>query len=120
MEYGRIKPLEGTNGYVPTAFTKKSIKEMLEEEARALAEAGEAEKAAQAQALSAQTAQPEKVSQGDLDEPDAPKALEASWLQQPPHMRAAAPQNVDVIARLKEREETTAKPRSFFRRLIGG
>lgn len=120
MEYGRLKPIEGVNGYVPTAFTKKSIKQMLEEEAQALAEEGKGAQAEAAKALSETAVSPAPRSPVHPDKTQAPSALANTFLQQPPNMRDTTPVSVDVISRLHEREKNAAKPRSFLRRLIGG
>ena len=120
MEYGRLEPIKGVNGQEPTAFTKKTIKELLAEEA----EAAEA----RAQDGQAEVAHPPaadeitQVAQDILEVPVAPERVEPAGLQQPPHMRD------DRFEPLVEEEEydvrVVEKPvqrrPSLLRRLIGG
>ncbi|MCX7560097.1 hypothetical protein OS190_11005 [Sulfitobacter sp. F26204] len=115
MEYGRIEPIKGENGYEKTALTMKTIAELLAEEGT---NADEIEAMKQSPMTRTPTPQPH--------------------LQQPPHMqsRAQMPEEADMpekimpkaatlppITPVVETQEATkapTKPRSFLKRLIGG
>lgn len=114
MEYGRLEPIRGVSAQEPTAFTKKTIKELLAEEAAALeAQAAEAEAAKEKAAD--ELAQKAREARIRADEAAARPAPEAQMppapepeaksagpgVQQPPHMRPAfeplPPQEVTKI-----------------------
>ncbi len=122
MEYGRREPIKGESGREPTAFTMKSIKELLAEQTTGPAEA-----------------------------PTLRTPLPKTTLQQPPHMRGRAPmpapvtkpalrasvapkveaemtappmplpkEALEALRPQSELAEPVEKPRSFLGRLIGG
>ncbi len=121
MEYGQREPMKSVSAKEPTAFTMKSIKELIAEE-----------KDTFARAVTLRMAMPK------------------SELQQPPHLRGAAPAPrkpavakpvlkassapqfeaeitspptaipASIRGQIDETPEPTAKSRSFFSRLIGG
>ncbi|WP_299192579.1 hypothetical protein [uncultured Litoreibacter sp.] len=103
MEYERLKPLKGVSAAEPTAFTKKTIKELLAEEG---AEGSEAELMRSA----APQANPQ------------PAPMPEPAIQRPAHAAPAAaqPAPADVAADALLGDATAKKPRSFLRRLIGG
>ena len=109
MEYGRIKPISGENGYEKTALTMKSIAELLAEEGTNMDElkssARETVQAAQA-------------------EPTVPSVR--SPLQQPVHTRGTVENptmnKAGSLPHIAPADAPHApeKPRSFLRRLFGG
>ena len=149
MEYGRLQPIKGESAQEPTAFTKKTIKELLAEEAEAMEKAGIAHPPSQAASQSgdepagallaaphnaAPLAAATPAALQDPVHPSAPAARPA--LQQPPHMRAVAPEPTPepeaapevapepapaVQAAAPQPAEAPApKSRSLFKRIIGG
>lgn len=129
MEYGRLEPIKGVSAQEPTAFTKKTIKELLAEEAAAL-EAKAAEAEAQKTKAATELAEKAKAARVRADEAAARPAPEAQMppqpepetagprVQQPPHMRAAfdplPPQEVTKIQELPG-----GKARSLLGRIFG-
>lgn len=115
-EYLRLQPLKGVSGQEATAFTKKTIKQLLIEEA-AEAET-EAEKALAERAFAEQD-QAEDQAAAIVVATPAPKPQSA--LQQPPHMRSAMPEPIVATsepAAAPVAESPVEKPRSFLKRLI--
>jgi hypothetical protein len=106
MEYGRIKPLSGENGYEKTALTLKSIAELLADEGTNM---DELKRGAQGAAPTVPTGPTVRTP-----------------LQQPAHVQTAAKQptvrkagNLPQITPA-DAPRTPAKPRSFLSRLFGG
>ncbi|MFK7834926.1 MAG: hypothetical protein AB8B60_01785 [Sulfitobacter sp.] len=111
VEYGRIKPIAGKNGYEKTALTMKTIAELLADE-------GEDIDALTKRADQAET-------------PAAPAAPARPQLQQPPHMQQSAPARPVASPKREmlppltsaqaapEKPEPAAKSPSFLKRLIG-
>ena len=102
MEYGRREPLKSASAKEPTAFTMKTIQELLEIEA--------AQNAAAAEAPTARMPMPKQA------------------VQSPPHMKSVDPfpeqdEAPAVAAYVPQAAELTAedeaKPRSLLGRLIG-
>lgn len=90
MEYGRLEPLKGNSASEPTAFTKKTIKELLAEEGV-------------------------DASEAQLTREPVP----APAMQQPPHMQDADAVKA-AFQPLAEPETMVAeKPRSLLGRLLG-
>ncbi len=91
MEYGRLEPLKGNSAPEPTAFTKKTIKELLAEEG-----------------VDASEAQLQR-------EPVA-----AAGVEQPPQAQARSDESVKVaFAPLADPEVPAERPKSFLGRLLG-
>ena len=109
MEYGRIEPIKGENGYEKTALTMKTIAELLAEEGTTADEI-------------------EAMKQEPMTRTPTPQRT----LQQPPHMqsRAEEPQEPEFsadslppltpVGAVEPQEKVIPKSRSFLSRLIGG
>jgi len=107
--YLQLQPLKGVSGQEATAFTKKTIKQLLAEEAEAMK--------AEATAGSVKTALPAETS------PVRPALIKPtpmpkSVLQQPPQMHTAMPKPATAPLASAPAEAPKAKPRSFLKRLI--
>ncbi|WP_281992286.1 hypothetical protein [Sulfitobacter geojensis] len=112
MEYGRIKPISGENGYEKTALTMKSIAELLAEEGTNMDE------------LKSSAREPAQGAQTEPTEPTVPSVR--SPLQQPVHARGTVQNpttnkagSLPLIAPA-DAPHAPEKPRSFLRRLFGG
>ena len=119
MEYGKLKPLEGVNGYEPTAFTKKTIKELIEEEMRALAEA-EAAVPEVAEAAPAAAPQPKRPLSATIETAQEPRALDGSWLNQkrPTRLDELAAAEAGVTEDAPDRADEPVEKRGLLRRLM--
>ncbi len=103
MEYGRLQTIKGVNGREPTAFTKKTIKELLAEEG---AEAADAELMQSAAPKPAPQPKPQKAAPQPRAEAPKPAAPEPARER----FEELAPQ---------ASEKPAAKSRSLLGRLIG-
>ncbi|WP_421702678.1 hypothetical protein [Aliiroseovarius sp.] len=130
MEYGRLQPIKGVSGRESTAFTKRTIKELLEEEAAAMV-AGEDPTVAPTdlpEEPSSEPVRPTAPPAADPEKTQSPSALASSWLRQPPHLQDTGqdsssdrPKDYAPKADAVQPEAAPSeKPKSFLRRLIGG
>jgi len=120
-----LQPLEGVSGRELTAFTQKTIKEILEEEAKALAKSERKEEAEAAKALAEaiEAKEPAPVQTPEPVHPSTPPNA-APLLRQPPQFdrdmaepESRFPTDPEPIA---AEPAKPAKPKGFLRRLIGG
>lgn len=121
MSYDKLKPLEGVSGYEPTAFTKKTIKELIEEEQRAMAMAEADTSAAEpAEPTPAPAPKPARPLSASLEKTQPPTALSGTYLRQPPQMRGAMPPRADYVDAVHESAAAQPQKRGFFARLLRG
>jgi hypothetical protein len=105
MEHQRLKPIQGASAREKTAFTMKTIKELLAEE------------------TSKESSVPEPMIAEPAPEVSTPPAVEAVQAA-PPAPEPAAPKaavlpTLPPLAEADDAEQVADKPRSLFGRLIG-
>ncbi len=105
MEYGRIKPIEGENGYEKTSLTMKSIAQLLAEEGTDLEEL---KRSSGGQGPTPRSADQQRVQEQTSPAPQPP----VSKSDQFPPLCAA--DGADAA------QSSAKKPRSFLKRLFGG
>lgn len=102
MMYGKLQPIEGVDGREPTAFTKKTIAELLAEEGVDPSEVYFAPKA--------------------TPEPQPLPRPEPVAVPEPPFEACEEPQIDDILEALEAKGvevADTAPPKSLFKRLLG-
>lgn len=139
MEYGRREPIRGASAIEPTAFTMKSIQELLDEAGTDIQVTPVTAPPAQMPASKSQLQQPQHLRNPEampvVQRPATPRvvtqrpaakpalrtssapAFEAEKTAAPMPLPAAMASNVTQFPPLKAEPEE--KPRSFLKRLIG-
>ncbi|TDT72954.1 hypothetical protein BDE40_3132 [Litoreibacter halocynthiae] len=112
MEHGRLQPMKGASGREKTAFTMKTIKELLEEEAL--------KKTQTPMPLpTAPEVQKPEAAAPSASEPYAEAATPAVEPKKPAAQKAAALPPISPAPAARATEQPAEKPRSFLGRLIG-
>ncbi|SHF63248.1 hypothetical protein SAMN05444273_108137 [Litoreibacter ascidiaceicola] len=112
MEHGRLQPMKGASGREKTAFTMKTIKELLEEEAL--------KKTQTPMPLpTVPEVQEPEAAAPSAPEPSAEAAAPAVEAEKPAAPKAAALPPIPPAPVAQAAEQPAEKPRSLLGRLIG-